>query len=71
MCACICVYTGVVRLWSLKPPFHLLNTLSGHTDEVRALDAYDAEGINPILVTGSLDSTLRVWDLQTMQQVIY
>eukprot|EP01032_Pedospumella_encystans_P018261 gene18261-20794_t len=58
---------GVIWVWSLRAPFELLCTLKGHTDEVRSVYVYDAEGIPPVLVSGSLDCTVKVWNLETMK----
>lgn len=58
---------GSVTLWSLgtgQPP----TVLRGHTDFVRALSVVEAAGQH-LLVSGSDDTTLRVWDLDTLQQV--
>ncbi|MFI6337879.1 caspase family protein [Streptomyces sp. NPDC050535] len=44
------------------------NTLTGHTDAVRAL-AYTMLNGRPVAVTGSHDRTVRIWDLTTGQPV--
>eukprot|EP01032_Pedospumella_encystans_P017121 gene17121-19520_t len=58
---------GMIYIWSLVAPFKQLYTLRGHADEVRSVYAFDAEGIPPVLVSGSLDCTVKVWNLETMK----
>ena len=58
---------GNILVWSLRAPYRLLHTFSGHTDEVVALSTMDAEGLFPVLVSGSLDTTMRVWDVRRLQ----
>jgi WD40 repeat protein len=58
---------GIVWVWSLALPYSLLYKLQGHTDEVRSVFAYDAEGLHPVLVSGSLDCTVKVWNLDSMK----
>jgi WD40 repeat protein len=47
--------------WRASTPHH---TLTGHTGAVRALAVTDLDG-RPVVVSGSNDSTIRVWDLGT------
>ncbi len=42
-------------------PSECIHTLTGHTSTIRCIRVLDR---SPIAVTGSRDSTLRVWDLQ-------
>ncbi|WP_370216712.1 hypothetical protein [Kitasatospora sp. GAS1066B] len=46
----------------------LCNTMSGHTDAVTAVACTVVDG-RPVAVTGSVDGTVRVWDLATGQPV--
>ena len=58
---------GAIFVWSLRAPYKLLHVFTGHTDEVTMLDAFDAEGLYPVLVSASLDTTVRVWNLKEMK----
>jgi len=58
---------GTIWVWALTAPYKQIYTLKGHTDEVRTVYAYHAEGIPPVLVSGSLDCTVKVWNLETMK----
>lgn len=52
-----------IKLWSLPTddaPARELATLTGHTDEVAAVD-WNPDGIR--LASGSKDATLRIWDI--------
>ena len=52
-----------------KPPkisWKLRHTLEGHTDEVRSV-AFHPKGL--MVVSGSLDSTIRVWEVESGKQV--
>jgi WD40 repeat protein len=60
---------GAVRIWSLQEPYLLLHTLVGHTDEVQAVQMYNAEGLYPVLVSASWDMTLKVWSLNTFNVI--
>jgi WD40 repeat protein len=42
--------------------------LIGHTSTIRAVDMHDVRE-RPIVATGSTDGTVRVWDINTMNQV--
>ncbi len=48
-----------VKLWNYASQTTALNTLSGHTDEVRALCFVS----NQFLVSGSFDKSIKVWNL--------
>ncbi|KAJ1413007.1 WD40-repeat-containing domain protein [Ochromonadaceae sp. CCMP2298] len=58
---------GNVRIWSLRPPYMLLFTLKGHTDEVTSVQLMHPEGVYPVLVSGSLDQTMRLWDMSLVK----
>lgn len=51
------------KVWSLET-LTLIKTLEGHTDAVRALVA-----VNNRVFSGSYDGTIKVWDLQTLEQI--
>ncbi|NTV89348.1 MAG: hypothetical protein HGA22_03140, partial [Clostridiales bacterium] len=51
-------------LWDLKTA-ELLSVLSGHTDEITALEFLKN---GRFLLTGSKDCTIRLWDTETMQE---
>lgn len=57
-----------VRLWTRLAPMGTeglcLNTLTGHTDEVRSV-CFSPEGKR--LASGSSDSTIRLWNVQSGQ----
>ncbi|ETO24585.1 G-protein beta WD-40 repeats containing protein [Reticulomyxa filosa] len=46
----------------------LINTLTGHTADVRCID-YAAFDEDQFLCSGSYDKTVRVWDVETNQQI--
>ena len=43
--------------------------LDEHHDEVQSLTMCDVEGQDPVLVSGSWDTTLIVWSLKTMKRL--
>lgn len=54
-------YTGrAVRIWNLADGAELL-TLTGHDDRVESVD-FSADGLR--LASGSLDGTVRIWDVE-------
>ena len=55
---------NLVRIWSLVSG-SVLYQLAGHTGSVVAL-AYDSQAA--MLVTGSYDTTMRIWDLRQLDQ---
>ena len=52
---------GDIKLWSIEKGM-FVQTLKGHTDNIRSL-TYSPDG--RLLVSGSLDTTARIWDLDT------
>jgi WD40 repeat protein len=58
---------GNIHVWSLHPPYALLKTVKAHVDEVRSVFVYDSEGMPAVLVSGSLDCTVKVWNLGRMK----
>ncbi|WP_165966407.1 WD40 repeat domain-containing protein [Actinomadura sp. 7K507] len=54
------------QVWSLHPDPAMLGTLTGHTARVKAIAAGRAKG-RPIAVTLGHDSTVRLWDLRTLE----
>ena len=58
---------GIIWVWSLTAPYNLIYSLEGHSDEVRSVYAYKVEGQYPIMVSGSLDFTVKVWNLSTLK----
>ncbi|XLR53109.1 hypothetical protein HN51_021368 [Arachis hypogaea] len=56
---------GVIYAWrcSFESPFKMVATLSGHSKPVVSL----AIGCHKMLYSGSMDHTIKVWDLDTLQ----
>ncbi|XP_057744696.1 zinc finger CCCH domain-containing protein 48-like [Arachis stenosperma] len=56
---------GVIYAWrcSFESPFKMVATLSGHSKPVVCL----AIGCHKMLYSGSMDHTIKVWDLDTLQ----
>ena len=54
-------YDGTIRIWNADDGA-LLNTLEGHTDDVRSV-AYSPDG--KTIASGSRDGTARIWDADT------
>ena len=50
-----------INLWDLSTNT-LVATLSGHEDQIDALESYTKNGV-PMLVSGSCDGTIKLWDL--------
>jgi hypothetical protein len=57
-----------VHIFQLNPDskYAQISTLGGHSDEVQCVVAQSYEGFYPMLATGSLDLTIRIWNLHTM-----
>jgi WD40 repeat protein len=53
----------MIQAWDLKQR-ELVRVLAGHRDAVTSL-ALSLNGM--VLISGSLDSTVRLWDLQTVR----
>jgi WD40 repeat protein len=51
-----------VRVWDLTTGTPLGDPLTGHTGEVSAVAAAEVDG-RPVVISGSNDRTVRVWDL--------
>lgn len=58
--------SGVILVWTAKGPFQLAASLNGHTAAVVCLRIGSAA---TKLYSGSVDHTIRVWDLETLQCV--
>lgn len=70
---------GVIRLWSLRLSYNSedlspktipLTPLEGHRDEVQSLVMYEGvDGADPVLVSGSWDTTMIVWSLKSYKRI--
>ncbi|MGB6161953.1 MAG: caspase family protein [Pseudonocardiaceae bacterium] len=58
---------ALARVWELSSR-SLLGELSGHTANIAAIAAIECGGI-PMVLTGSRDSTARLWNLRTFEPV--
>ena len=55
---------ATIKIWSLKEKsYPLLHTMTAHMDEVTCLAAYKGEGCYDSLVSGSLDKSVIIWNL--------
>ena len=72
VCVCVCVcarcvmvlVVDTVKVWDSN--WRLCCTFIGHREAVTSLTPYP---YGPLIISGSLDSTLRVWDLTSHDQV--
>jgi WD40 repeat protein len=57
-----------IRWANLRPhPLHV--TLTSHTDCITAVAAFTGSDGRPVLATGSIDETIRIWDAATGEQI--
>jgi|GEM_PF-6486842 len=64
----ICADFELVKLIGEPQPIEITGTLVGHTNSVNALDHYqDPHSGQRRVVTGSQDSTIKIWDYDTRQ----
>jgi WD40 repeat protein len=59
--------SGQVYVWGLEDPYPCLHVFSDHTDEVRALSLLLTPSRLPVLMSGSWDTTIRVYNLNTFR----
>ena len=64
VCVCVCVSLLPVKVWDSN--WRLCCTFIGHREVVTSLSPYPN---GPLIISGSLDSTLRVWDLTSHDQI--
>ena len=68
-------YYGTVRVWDLDTGEPVLGPLIGHHDEIESNGWVTAVAVGqrqgrPVIVSGSYDQTVRVWDLDTGEPVL-
>ena len=59
-----CSGDKTIKIWNSNHPYNLINTLNGHTDDVRSIIQLKDKDI---LISESDDNTLRKWNLLTYQ----
>ena len=60
--------TGSLRVWSAQSGEPLHDMQEAHSGEIRALAMTKVRG-EPVLCSGSFDSTLKLWQLQARAQM--
>ena len=59
-----CSWDRTIKIWNSNYPYNLISTIKGHTSYVDSIIKLKDKDI---LISGSLDKTLRKWNLLTYQ----
>jgi len=58
---------GIINVWDLEK---MSSThLGGHTTSVSAMNIFENDGLKNLLITGSLDTNIKVWDIRNKNMV--